>query len=280
MVTSDNIKICAGIVTYNPDISRLKDNYDHISSQVDFVVICDNGSKNIEDVRAILNDPSDSIITLNENKGIAYALNRLCECARNKGYKWIVTLDQDSVCPDDMVNRLKKHCSDTVSIVGPRIVYEGNEEFSYHSDKPVENPDWIITSGSLTNTDVWSKIKGFDDSLFIDKVDTDYGIRANKAGFKIVRDNTVDMNHELGNMFCKKVMGRTVYVTNHNPMRIYYQCRNTYYLSRKIGLRHPFIETMKIKIKVLFYEKDKSTKLKMAGKGIKDGRKMARELAF
>ena len=270
--------ICAGIVTYNPDITRLKENYDHISNQVDFVVVCDNGSKNISDIKKTISNPSDSIISLDENKGIAFALNKLCEYAYDHGYKWILTLDQDSVCPDNMVMMLKKHCSNDVSIVGPRIVYEGNEDYSYSSSEIVEYPEWVITSGSITNTDVWHTINGFDDLLFIDKVDTDYCIRANLAGYKLVRDNSVELIHELGNMVCKKLFGRTIYVTNHNPMRIYYQCRNAYYLSNKIDLKHPFIETMKIKIKILLYEDNKREKLSKARAGIADGRALAKKL--
>ena len=270
--------ICAGIVTYNPDITRLKENYDHISNQVDFVVVCDNGSKNISDIKKIISNPSDFIISLDENKGIAFALNKLCEYAYDHGYKWILTLDQDSVCPDNMVMMLNKHCSNDVSIVGPRIVYEGNEDYSYSSSEIVEYPEWVITSGSITNTDVWHTINGFDDLLFIDKVDTDYCIRANLAGYKLVRDNSVELIHELGNMVCKKLFGRTIYVTNHNPMRIYYQCRNAYYLSNKINLKHPFIETMKIKIKILLYEDNKREKLSKARAGIADGRALAKKV--
>lgn len=278
MGTDEKLKICAGIVTYNPDITRLRENIAHISCQVDFVVICDNGSADVDEISSLLTGEHDSIIKLNENKGIAFALNRLCEYAKDKGYKWIVTLDHDSVCPDDMIERLSKHCSDSVSIVGPRILYKGNEEHSAKFTDVIENPDWVISSGSLTNTDVWQKIGGFDDALFIDKVDTDYGIRANKAGYKIVRDNSVVLNHELGNLKCKSLLGRIIYVTNHSPARIYYQCRNIYYLSKKIGLKHPFIETMKIKIKIRLYEDNKAEKLTQARRGMADGRVMAKAL--
>ena len=264
---TDSFKICAGIVTYNPDISRLKDNYAHIKDQADFVVICDNGSDNVEEISSLLTGGRDSII-------------KLCEYAKDKGYKWILTLDHDSVCPDDMVERLAKHCADSVSIVGPRILYRGNEKYSAKFTDEIEYPDWVITSGSLTNTDVWKAIGGFDDALFIDKVDTDYGIRANRAGYKIVRDNSVVLDHELGNLKCKRVFCRTIYVTNHSPLRIYYQCRNIYYLSKKIGLKHPFIETMKIKTKIRLYEDNKAEKLKQAKRGIADGRAMAKDIVI
>lgn len=272
-----DLRICAGIVTYNPDISRLKENYSQIKKQVDIVVFCDNGSKNFDKVIALV-DENDIVMNLKENKGIATALNKLCEYAYENGYTWIMTLDQDSVCPDDFVERLSKHCNDDIAIVGPRILYEGNEQYSAKYEKDIEDVEWVITSGSLTNTNAWKAIGGFDDVLFIDKVDTDYGIRVNSAGYKIRRDNTVVLNHELGNMRCVVELGRTIYVTNHNPKRIYYQCRNTIYLGKKIGLKSSAIETLKIITKIVLYESQKLEKLINAFRGIHDGRQLCKNI--
>lgn len=278
METQSDYKVCAGIVTYNPNIERLKENYSHISKQVDFIIICDNGSRNIELIKGIRRENRDYLIELEKNQGIAYALNRLCEAAGNAGYQWIITLDQDSVCPENMVKILTKHVSESIAIVGPRIIYKGNEKYSARPDKEIEDVEWVITSGSLTNTWIWKNLGGFDEKLFIDKVDTDYGIRANRAGYRVRRDNTICLNHELGNMFCRVLFGRTIYVTNHNPMRIYYQCRNTIYLGRKIGLPNATIEVGKIVIKIILYENDKKEKLKNAFRGIRDGVNLASNL--
>ena len=274
MEAKKDYKVCAGIVTYNPDIDRLKENYLHISKQVDFVIICDNGSKNVNQIREILNKEKDCIIALDNNRGIAYALNRLCEFAKEKGYMWIMTLDQDSVCPDAMVERLSKHCNADTAIVGPRILYRGNEKYSATFNDTIENVDWVITSGSLTNTDIWEKIHGFDDKLFIDKVDTDYGVRSNRAGYKVTRDNSVILNHELGNMTCRKIFGRVIYVTNHNEMRIFYQCRNIVYLSKKLHYGNKIKDLSKIIIKILLYEGQKKAKLNKAFEGIKEGKSL------
>ena len=43
--------INGGIVTYNPDIEKLKKNISRIAGQVCKLVIADNGSKNIEDIK-------------------------------------------------------------------------------------------------------------------------------------------------------------------------------------------------------------------------------------
>lgn len=275
---SSNLKICAGIVTYNPDIVRLQENFKQICNQVDLVLICDNGSKNINKIRQIITINKAIIIELKENKGIATALNKLCKCAYKKGYDWIITLDQDSVCPNMLVQTLRQYCSDKAAVIGPRIIYRGNEKYSAENIESVEKVEWIITSGSLTNLHVWDIIGGFDDLLFIDKVDTDYCIRANQAGYEIIRDNQVILNHELGDLKCRKLFGRVIYVTNHLPFRIYYQCRNTVYISAKLKCRNSFVEVFKIIIKICLYEDRKIEKLKQAIRGILDGRMLQKKI--
>ena len=170
-----------------------------------------------------------------------------------------------------MVSILSEHCKNRTAIIGPHILYKGNEEYSAKFQKRLEKVDWVITSGSLTNTKVWKKINGFDDFLFIDKVDTEYCVRANRAGYPVIRDNAVVLNHELGKMTCKKLFGKVIYVTNHNEMRIYYQCRNIVYIYRKISYGNCILDLLKIIIKIILYENHKILKLKNAFKGIYNG---------
>lgn len=43
-------RICAGIVTYNPDIPILKRNISSLNSQVNLIIIFDNGSMNYKEI--------------------------------------------------------------------------------------------------------------------------------------------------------------------------------------------------------------------------------------
>ena len=45
-----NKVFAAGIVSYNPDIKRFKENIDSILSQVDKLIIIENGSKDSEEL--------------------------------------------------------------------------------------------------------------------------------------------------------------------------------------------------------------------------------------
>jgi rhamnosyltransferase len=123
----------------------------------------------------------------------------------------------------------------------------------------------------LTNIDIWKKINGFDNEFFIDKVDTDYCVRANLAGFKVIRDNLFVLNHELGRMRCKKILGRVIYITNHNYMRIYYQIRNSILLKKKTKYGEPLKDIAKIITKVVLFEDNKILKIKSIIKGIING---------
>ena len=44
--------IFAGIVLFNPEISRLKENITHILGQVDRLILVDNGSSNKEEIQS------------------------------------------------------------------------------------------------------------------------------------------------------------------------------------------------------------------------------------
>lgn len=263
--------ICAGIVTFNPDISRLKENVSSIYKQVQKLLICDNGSSNIVDIENGLADYNIKYIRLSKNLGIAAALNEICKYAIKEGYGWVLTLDQDSVCPEHLISNMQLYVNQNdVAILAPEIVYRNNEDTFEKKKEEYDEVAWVITSASLTNLSVWDKIGGFDEKLFIDMVDYDYCIRARRAGYRIIRLHTVTLMHELGNLHRKKVFGKTVNVTNHSAFRCYYMARNNIILKRKLGVGKPVLENCKLIIKILVFEANKGEKLKAVFKGIRD----------
>ena len=83
-----------------------------------------------------------------------------------------------------------------------------------------------MTSGNLLNLAVWQKIGGFRDDFFIDMVDIDYYCKAILGGFRVVTLNNVYMNHMLGDLTIKKILGKEIKLYNYNYIRKYYQVRN------------------------------------------------------
>lgn len=266
--------VCAGIICYNPEIDKLNTNIDAIREQVNDIYLIDNGSTNFQEwVKSIKHINNLHILENSNNIGVAAALNQLCSKAKNDGYKFCLTLDQDSVAPNNLVHALYECATEDVAVVAPNIVYANNEQFAVHKEG-IEDVDWVITSASLMNLKIWEAISGFDDILFIDSVDRDYCIRARQRRYRIIKNNQVELLHELGNLKCIRFLGKTIHVTNHSAFRVYYQIRNGLYLDKKLGLHCSPIIIAKTLIKILLFEEDKHNKILAIGRGIFDGLKM------
>lgn len=272
-------KVAAGIISFNPEIKRLKENISAIILQCDCLYLVDNGSVNINDVVDLLNKINDEKITFirnNKNKGIARALNQLCEIALRNGYKWIITLDQDSVCPLNLAVQYKKHIGiSDVGMLCPLIVDRNKNLNIKNKRKKTTDISECITSGSMLNLLVWRKIGGFDEYMFIDGVDFDICHRIKKEGFRIIQINEVYLLHELGHITIHKLLFWNVIVKNHTAFRKYYIARNTIYLAKKENNKLLIIKSLLQNIKlasiVILYESQKKEKLKSIYKGTLEG---------
>ena len=282
--------ICvAGIISYNPDIARLTENITAICNQVSYVIVIDNGSDNYAKISAKLCNFDNVILhALGENKGIAYALNQCFMLAEKKHAKWILTLDQDSVCPCDMITKYASYLSkirkktdankfEHIGILCPTIVDRnvGVIEGDCSHSKPVSK---CITSGALTSYAAWETIGGFDEKMFIDGVDFEFCERLHKYGYYIIRVANVELLHELGQMTSHKVLCKTVYVKNHSATRKYYITRNRFYVAKKhkkpFSILKAHLSAIKAFFTVLLFESDKTEKCKAICNGARDYNKM------
>lgn len=242
-------KYAAGVVLYNPQVVRLKSNLNAISSQVETVYCYNNNSNNIEEIEKLIKKYDNvKLINSTSNVGIAKALNELCNYAIRDGYSWILTLDQDSVCQENMVCEFDKYTDyDRIGIICPNHIDRRRPNI-LKEKKGVQEIDYCITSGSFVNLKVYQNLNGFDDYLFIDCVDNDYCFRVRREGYKIICLYNVVLDHEMGDLrksrFNKlylkigKVLSSSKITSlsfkrKVSPMRVYYSTRNIVYLSRK-----------------------------------------------
>lgn len=275
----------AGIISYNPDIERLEENIAAISHQVSHVIVIDNGSDNYDEIAAKLVRFDNVILQAStENKGIAWALNRCFEVAKQENAKWVLTLDQDSICPADIIlkynaylNKIsKKTSSEKISRIGilcPTIIdrnvgtIEGGSKHSVTVQR-------CITSGALTSYDAWDAIGGFDEKMFIDGVDFEFCDRLWEHEYYIIRVAGVELLHELGQMTTHKFLFKTIKVKNHSALRKYYIVRNRFYVAKKhkkpLSIAKAYASAAKAYITVLLFEDDKKAKCKAIIKGAKD----------
>lgn len=267
------MNICAGIVLFNPEIERLNENIEHIRKQVAQLVLVDNGSDNLNEVKDLIKGLPNVILLENgENLGIAQALNRILKFAGDYSYEWVLTLDQDSVADDSLIEAYKKFLiehtlSQKIGCLTCNIV---DRNFNIEKkESGYEEIDYCITSGSLMNVEKTFEIGGFDESMFIDKVDCDICINMRKHGYKIIRINYDGLLHEIGHAKQINLGFRKWELYNHSSFRRYYMCRNASYLLRKyhnIYVFNMFLKEVFQFILVFLFEDNKKEK---AGKGLK-----------
>lgn len=266
--------IAASIVTYNPELARFSECLSAVADQVEHVFVVDNGSNEAGGVEALCREYDNAIfIPLGENKGIAAALNIGCAAADEKRCTAVLTLDQDSVCEDGLVEKLAAHLAKDVGIAAPWISYAGNEDYYDLPQDGSFEVKWTITSASLTSLEAWRKIGGFDEALFIDSVDRDFCIRLRSAGYRVVIDPVTSLSHELGDMRCIRILGKVIHVTNHSSFRKYYIARNKILLAKKgeISCAECVREVSQEFFKALLLEDNKASKISRLMHGIVDG---------
>ena len=271
----------AGIVTFNPDIERLKENIEAIRSQVNRIVIIDNASKNLSDIRdLLLFYPCIDFVTNDLNYGIATALNQIMQYALKYGFDWVLSLDQDSVCMEHLIDAYRQYIDRedvgmmTCNVVDRNFSLNGITE---RSNKVQEIKD-CITSASLIRTEAFMETDGYDEKMFIDSVDFDMCYQLRKSSYKIIRVAYDGVLHEVGHGKNVSLFGKQYVVYNHSPKRQYYMARNQLYLARKhpqeLNRWQEYIREVRAQVLVLLYENNKWAKLKARWRGILDVRKM------
>lgn len=290
-----NIKalISAGIVLYNPNIARLKKNIDAIAPQVDVVYCFNNGAYNLNEIIELVSKYTNvQIIDGKKNHGISYALNRISEQSINTNHKWMLALDQDSVCPSNMIDKFSHYLNyKNVGIICPVAVDKRRPK----QELPKEELSFIddtITSGSLMNLDIYKKIGGSDEYLFVGLVDDEYCYRLRLNGYQILQVNSVIMDHELGELTPSKFanfylrLGDKLhsskikalsYKRKVSPMRVYYATRNIIYLSKKYKSKPTYLFSKKFALKNgisnILRSQNKLNVTKAFFNGLKDGRR-------
>ena len=279
-----NFKILGGVVTYNPEIPRFKENLKTLVNQVDKLYVFDNGSKNIEDIERVLNHYSDNVILCKKQKnvGIAYALKSIMDYANKHSFNWVLSVDQDSVLDSKLVSEYKKcirkYSNDDIGMLTCLIKDRNFKDSSAEKqEEQLKEVPICITSAAFTNVKNYFSTVGYDSNLFIDLVDTDICLTLREKNFKIFRINYLGIYHEIGHGENKKILWKDVIVHNSNAFREYYMARNSIILQKK----HPRLYPRKTMLNglalnfliITLFENKKLKRLSNYFKGIKDGRR-------
>ncbi len=240
----------AVIVAHQPNLAVLDQVIQAISPQVEVVHVVHNG------VGLTGHWPANiRLLELGANLGLAAAQNRGIQAADQAGAQAVLLLDQDSVADSDLCTALHAAWMQAradgrfnVAAIGPQLrLSEGPPggiiRLSWrrgYALRPVPlEADWLacdqlMASGTLMPLEAWRRIGGFCEALFIDRVDTEWCLRAQAAGWQLIAAPRAVLYHRLG-------IGRETLrlgpwkvgsVNTHSPGRYYWMVRNALWLLR------------------------------------------------
>lgn len=240
------------VVAYHPDLAVADALLARLQGCCDGIVVVDNGDEAALKSRCDRMTPGTVRYLPNaSNLGIAAALNRGVATAWEMGATHVLLSDHDSLPATDMLSILHRTLASLeaagkhVAAVGPMFsdrlrpsdspfVRVVNGRFSRIEAGNAETPlqlDCLITSGSLISRAAWNAIGPMNEMLFIDYVDIEWGLRAQRLGWSCYGEPAAGMSHAIGSA-PRRVLGRRI--TVHTPARLYYQTRNAVFL-----MRHP-----------------------------------------
>ncbi|MBK7105840.1 MAG: glycosyltransferase family 2 protein [Ignavibacteriae bacterium] len=271
-----NTKICATVILYNPD-ENISDNIMTYINQVNLIIIIDNSDKLNNSLFDKFKINEKVIYVVNGNNiGIAAALNIAARKASQKGFSFLLTMDQDSRAPKNMVENLLNiyEKKENVGIVSPLHSNRYNTHLKFENE--IDEVKIAMTSGNLLSLEVFKKVGEFRSDFFIDYVDIEFCFRLQLNNYKIIRANRIILEHNEADLSSKKIFNKTFYPLNHKPFRLYYKTRNLLYLRSmyKNSLPHllkiEYDSYFRTIVKIILFEKQKFRKFTSILLGIWD----------
>lgn len=242
--------VAAVVVTYQVDTAALGELLKDLLGQVGAVVLVDNGSPAWRDPPAL--PLPVQTLRLPDNRGLAAAQNLGLATALASGAREVLLLDQDSRPAPGMVASLRAAAAAAaatglrVAAAGPLVVDEAgaSEGFvrfgrgRYEAVLPQPGERWLpcdmlIASGTLLQAGALAAIGGMDEALFIDKVDTDWSLRAAAHGYALIGAPEARLHHRLGEQWVSLWPGGWRRLRQHRAFRYYYMVRNGIRLRRQ-----------------------------------------------
>ena len=274
------MNILTGIVTFNPDIDRLRKNISAVVIQDTDILIFDNGSTNYADIIDLVSELKCKVQHVKKNEGIAYGLKYIMDYAAQNHYDWVLSLDQDSIASRELITKYKEYIENPkigalTCDIKDRNFVEISDSNSLVEENGVKQVQRCITSGCFMRVSAYEATDGYDVPMFIDFVDFDICYALIRAGYKIIKIPFEGLLHEDGHGVNVSFFGKKYIMYHKSAWRRFYMMRNEIYLARKFPeIQSPFITTLRCfwQICLVFiYEEDKFSKLKNGLRGVLKG---------
>ena len=264
------MKVAGIVVLYNFN-KKVVENIRTYTKYCEIVYAIDNSDKKNNLLEELNKIENLEYISLGENKGIAKALNVGIEKAKENGYKWALTMDQDSYFTENLLDKYEKIIkiknTDKIAIISPTYKYDKKKLETFSGYKQVE---YIMQSANLINIKIWEEIGKFKEEFFIDVVDYEYCLRCNKKEYKIIQSGEAVLEHSPAITKSKKILGKELKYGYCSKTRIYYQARNLLWTAKKYKSIKMYLILMIKWLKILLLFDKKKEFFKAYYKGIKD----------
>ena len=231
------MKTISLVTLYFPD-ENVKKNITQLSHFVDNIVLLDN-TPDSDNSTLFSGLEKTEYIAYKENLGLSEAFNRYLKSLKENNY--IIFFDQDSFCPENLVEQLKRDYSfcckrlGKKGIVGPAYFEKNANQLMIPKQKKeisegIYQVKSIITSGMFTELEVLQKIGFWNEEVFLDMADWDLCWRVLKNNFFCCLTRNVILSHRLG---CGNFNIAGFRIEEWADFRNYYQIRDSLYLLNK-----------------------------------------------
>ena len=239
--------VAAVVVSYFPDEAALRAQVRALAAQAGRVLVIDNTPAGQDPgIGNWLAGESCELVLNGRNVGLARAHNDGIDRARQSGHRFVLLMDQDSFPEPTMVARLLdahaalRAANAPVAALGPkwidrhtgapapflRLGWFGMTRLHCGDGAATLECDTLVSSGCLIPLDVIDRVGTMDSELFIDQIDIEWGVRAQRHGFRLYGVCDAILRHGIGERSVRVWFLRWRYVSVHSPLRDYYIARN------------------------------------------------------
>ncbi|QQL50877.1 glycosyltransferase family 2 protein [Mucilaginibacter ginkgonis] len=236
-------------------IACLRSLFEHCDSREFDAIIIDNASNDQSIDKISKHFPSLTYISQSKNLGFAEGNNRALKLSIERGYKYSLIINNDTIVKDNLIIKLTNHLKSHPNTVAvqpaiywmhrPKALWNGPGYFNKWVGKtynknadgatglhtPLE-PDWLTGCCMLVRNAALQKSGLFNSKFFLYYEDADLSYRLKKIG-RLAYLPTAKLYHEAGASAKTSVKNSEGTLS---PVIHYYVCRNHLWFIRRYGL--------------------------------------------
>ncbi|MBI0330204.1 glycosyltransferase family 2 protein [Burkholderia plantarii] len=289
---SKTMRLGALIILYHARDEQLA-RIGEVARACDALVLVDNTPAADPRAREAARQAGVELIHHGNRGGIAGAYNVGLAALFARGIDAVALFDQDSTVPEPFFPTMRALCARFGAqpfLAGPRIFDENEQRYlpeltsngvtvrrlSITPDAPALRCAFLISSGSVISREAFACLGRFDETLFIDHVDTEYCFRALARGVPVYVVPSLVLAHRIGSKRRHRIGPFEISAMHHPWYRRYYSARNAVQLGMQYGLRFPVaivpnLLTLWQIVQIVLCEDDKRAKLEGIAFGVADG---------